>query len=111
MKLMRDWYTETNSGYETERDVVGTLQSWYDKGNLRVTHGDGKNVSEIFGLPYTSTSDFAAKWNVNATAHYRNNPQMGFDGVAITDKGIMVAVFTVFDLEGNEVGVAYIEMN
>ena len=111
MKLLKDWYRETASGYETERDAVGTLQTWYDKGNLRVTHGSGKNVEEIFGLPYTSSSDFAAIWNTNATAHYRNNPEMVFDGVAVTDKGIMVAVFTVYDLEGNEVGEAYIEIN
>lgn len=111
MKLLKDWYSETASGYETERDAIGTLKAWVDKGNLRLDHGSGHTVEEIYGLPYTSTSDFAAIWNVQAKAHYRNNPQMEFDGVALRKDRVFIAVFTVYDLEGNEVGTAYVEMN
>ena len=111
MELLKDWYGETTSGYETERDAIGTLKAWVDKGNLRVDHGNGNTVEEIYGLPYTSTSDFAAIWNVQAEAHYRNNPQMKFDGVALREDRVFIAVFTVYDLEGNEVGTAYVEMN
>ena len=111
MRLLKDWYTQTNSGYETERDAIGTLDAWVKKGNLRLDHGSGKTVEEIYGLPHTSTSEFAAIWNVQAKAHYRNNPQMEFDGIALREDGIFIAVFTVYDLEENEVGVAYIEMN
>ena len=110
MKLLKTWYMD-GAGYERERDAVGILQKWYDNGNLVVTHGYGKDVEEIFGLPYTSTSDFAAIWNTNASAHYNGNPQLHFDGVAITDKGYVIAVFTVYDLKGNEVGTAYIDMD
>ena len=110
MKLMRDWYKETASGHETERDAVGTLNGWY-KRNLTITHGSGRNAEEIFGLPYTSSSEFAAIWNCQAAAHYKGNPQIAFEGVALREDRHFVAVFTVYDFEGNEVGNAYVEMN
>ena len=102
---MTDWYSD-GKGYARERDVIGTLQSWFDKGNLVVTHGSGRNVEEIFGLPYTSTSDFAAVWNCNAEAYLKEKPQCYFDGVAITDGDYsrVVAVFTARDEQGNEIG-------
>lgn len=109
MKLLKNWYTD-GAGYERERDCVGTLQGWYDKGNIIVDHGYGKTVEDIFGLPYTSTSEFAAIWNTNASAHYKGSPNLHFDGVAITETGYVVAVFTVYDTEGNETGIAYIDM-
>ena len=109
MKLLKDWYRETASGYETERDAIGTLNGWY-KRNLEIVYGSGHTVEDIFGLPYTSTSDFAAVWNCQATAHYKGNPQMAFDGVALREDRKFVAVFTVYDIEGNEVGNAYVEM-
>lgn len=109
MKLLKEWYYD-NAGYERERDAKGTFQSWFNKGNLVVTHGYGRNVEEIFGFPYTSTSGFAAIWNTNATAHYKGSPNLHFDGVAITETGYVVAVFTVYDTEGNETGTAYIDM-
>lgn len=110
MKLLKDWYKETNNGYETERDAIGTLNGWYKK-NLVITHGSGNTVEEIFGLPYTSTSDFAAVWNCQAASHYKGNPQMAFEGVALSETKQFVAVFTVYDIEGNEVGNAYVEMH
>lgn len=110
MRLLKDWYTETASGYETERDAIGTLNGWY-KRNLEITHGSGKTVEEIFGLPYTSTSEFAAVWNCQAAAHYKGNPQMAFEGVALSEAKKFVAVFTVYDIEGNEVGEAHVTMH
>jgi hypothetical protein len=100
---LRDWYAD-GKGYARERDVVGTLQTWFDKGNLVVTHGDGKNVEEIFGLPYTSTSEFAAIWNCNAEAVLKEKPCCYFDGCAITEGNRIVAIFTARDEEGNEIG-------
>ena len=111
---LKDWYAD-GKGYERERDVVGTLQAWYDKGNLVVNkrHGStyGKGVEDIFGLPYTSSSSFAAIWNTNVEAHYVMNPALKFEGVAISEKGDIIAYFLVIDRDGNEVGDAYIQMN
>lgn len=115
MKLLKDWYSETASGYETERDAVGTLQSWYNKGNLVVNkqHGStyGKSVEDIFGLPYTSSSDFAAIWNTNVECHYVLNPALKFEGVAVSESRHIVAYFLVIDRDGNEVGEAYIQID
>lgn len=109
MKLMKDWYKETSSGYETKRDVIGTLQSWYNKGNLKIVYGKAeRKVEDTFGLPYTSTSDFAALWNTNVTAVYKKNDRWFFDGVAVSVDRKIVVVFTVLDDEGNEVGTKYI---
>ena len=109
MKLMKDWYSD-GRGYERERDAIGTLETWYRK-NLVIDRGSGRNIEEKLGMAYTSSSDFAAIWNVNGKAHYCMNPQMDFDGVALTEKGHFIAVFTVYDFEGNEVGEAYVYMN
>ena len=112
MKLMKDWYKETSSGYETIRDAIGTLKSWVDKGNLEITYPrTWKDMSDCFGLPYTSTSDFAAIWNCQADAHYKGNPNMVFSGVALTVNRKFVAYFMVYDNEGNEVGDAYVYMH
>lgn len=110
MRLMKDWY-EDGRGYARQKDAIGTLEGWYRK-NLTITYGNGKNVEEIFGLPYTSSSSHAMIGNCQAEAHYKGNPQMHFHHVAITESGkYIVAVFMVYDLEGNEVGEAYVYMN
>lgn len=111
MTLLKDWYANTASGYETERDAKGTLKAWIDKGNLEITYPKKwKDVEDCFGLPYTSSSGFAAIWNCQADAHYKGNPNMSFQGVALTDTKHFVAYFMVYDHEGNEVGDAYIYM-
>lgn len=101
MNKLKDWYYD-NKGYARERDVVGTLAGWY-KANLVITHGSGRTVEDIFGLPYTSTSDYAAVWNVQAEALYKRNLSWYFEGCAITDDGHIVAVFSERDTDGNEI--------
>ena len=110
MEKLKEWYTD-NKGYERERDAVGTLAAWYAKGNLILKRGSGRNVEEIFGLPYTSTSDYAAIWNCQAIATWKANPNAYFEGVALTTEGKFVAVFSVRDAEGNEVDWIDVEMN
>ena len=100
MKKLKEWYYD-NAGYERERDVIGTLAGWWKK-NLVLTHGSGRTVEEIFGLPYTSSSDYAAVWNCQAEAYYKGNPNWWFEGCAITDDSHIVAIFSERDKEGNE---------
>ena len=102
---LKDWYSD-GRGYERERDVIGTFAKWYRKGNLELHHGSGRNVEEIFGLPYTSTSDYAACWNCQAEATLKGSPWMYFEGLAISegDNPKILAVFSIRDPEGNEVG-------
>lgn len=99
---LKEWYFD-NAGYERERNVVDIFQRWFNKGNLVLKLGSGRNVEEIFGLPYTSTSDYAAVWNCQAIATLKGKPNWYFEGVAITEDMNIVAVFSVCDKEENEV--------
>ena len=56
-------------------------------------------VDELFGLPYTSSSDFAALWNTNTQARIRakNAPRLYFKGVAAAAKESAMRMFKKFD--------------
>lgn len=56
-------------------------------------------VDELFGLPYTSSSDFAALWNTNTQARIRakNAPHLYFKGVAAAAKESAMRMFKKFD--------------
>lgn len=92
MKL-KDWYFD-GKGYEREQACIKALQRFYDEGEIIVTRGTGKTLEELFGLPYTSSGAYAAKWNCQANAHYKNNPNMLFECVAIDENNCIVAQFS-----------------
>lgn len=56
-------------------------------------------VDDLFGLPYTSSSDFAALWNTNTQARIRakNAPHLYFKGVAAAAKESAMRKFKKFD--------------
>ena len=56
-------------------------------------------VNDLFGLPYTSSSDFAALWNTNTQARIRakNAPHLYFKGVAAAAKESAMRMFKKFD--------------
>lgn len=56
-------------------------------------------VDDLFGLPYTSSSDFAALWNTNTQARIRakNAPHLYFKGVAAAAKESAMRMFKKFD--------------
>ena len=82
-KKLKDWYTD-NHGDEREKRVKEVFSKWY-KRNLVIVRGEGRTVEDIFGLPYTSSSDFAALWNCQAKAYYKDNEKFFFEYLAITD--------------------------
>ena len=49
-----------------------------------------KNVIDFFGLPYTSSSSFAALWNTNTT--FTIEEGINLIGFAITENNILVAI-------------------
>ena len=102
VEKMKEWYGD-NKGYARERDVIETLAKWYAKGNLILKRGSGRTVEEIFGLPYTSTSDYAAVWNCQAEAVWKENPNYYFEGCALDIYQHVVAVFSERDTDGNEI--------
>lgn len=56
-------------------------------------------VDDLFGLPYTSSSDFATLWNTNTQARIRakNAPHLYFKGVAAAAKESDMRMFKKFD--------------
>ena len=77
---------------------------------LEFIHGRIENtVYNTFGLPYTSSGDFAAVWNTNTEARIKNTP-LYFEGVAINKDFAAVGVFTELDADGNEIGTVYREI-
>ena len=75
--------------------VIRTFASW-ERQNLRITHGKREHTTEdTYGLPYTSSSDFAGIWNTNVEAVLKSDETYHFVGVAITKENeIMVMLET-----------------
>lgn len=92
MRKIKDWYEIEYDVEATSRKVIRAFERWY-KANLRITHGSGQNVNYIFGLPYTSSSDYAALWNCQAEAELKADPQWKFNALAISNDLNIIAVF------------------
>ena len=71
----------------------------------------GFNIDDIFGLPYTSTSNFAAIWNTNTQAYFmddENKNKLYFDGVALDINNNPVYVYTEFNENNEEIDTRFI---
>lgn len=55
MKLKTEW----NDVEKTTNELLQLFNRWRIS-NLRITYGSGRTLEDIFGLPYTSSSDYAA---------------------------------------------------
>lgn len=91
MKKLTDWYID-DKGYKREKQVQKAFQKWY-RTHLHITHGSGRTVEEIFGLPYTSSSSCAMLGNCQAEATLVSDPQWKFDYLAISNDMEILAVF------------------
>ena len=92
MKKLTDWFPIENDVEKTGKKVIKAFEKWY-KGNITITHGDGRNVEYIFGLPYTSSSDYAALWNCQGEAYLNEDPQWKFNALAISEDREILVVF------------------
>lgn len=92
MNKLKDWYPIEQDVDATQKKVEKLFSNWYRK-ELAITRGSGRNVEEIFGLPYTSTSEWAGIWNCQAEARLKTDLQWSFLGLAITEDREVVAVF------------------
>jgi hypothetical protein len=92
MNKLKDWFPIENDVNATSEKVIKAFEKWY-KTNITITHGEGKNVEYIFGLPYTSSSDYAGLWNCQAEAYLNSDPQWKFNALAISEDRQILAVF------------------
>lgn len=92
MVKIKDWYPLEKDVEKTAKKVIRAFERWY-KANLTITHGSGHNAEYIFGLPYTSTSDWAGLWNCQAEAYLNSDPQWKFRSLAISEDNEILANF------------------
>lgn len=98
MKKIADWFDVEHDVEVTENKVVKAFEKWY-KANITITHGSGRNAEEIFGLPYTSSSQdedgdfYGSIWNCQAEAYLNADPQWKFRNLVISRDMEIVAVF------------------
>lgn len=92
MNKLNDWFDIHRDISKTSRQVIKTFERWYPS-NITITHGSGKNAEDIFGLPYTSSSDYAALWNCQAEGYLNEDPQWKFNALAISKDLDIIAVF------------------
>ena len=108
LNLLKDW--NTGAGYEaheeTAKQAAGALLR---SGCLEFIHGDKpRTAAEFFdGMPYTSTSDFAAVWACCNWEIKNKYKPATLDGIAIDENGRAVAVWTLYDENGDEIGTDY----
>lgn len=82
---------------KNERKAIRAARRLLCSGSLEIVGSD-----LIGGLVYTSSSCFAGLWNCNTSARKRGT-RAYFNGIAISDDGVPVAVYTEHDQNGNGV--------
>ncbi len=87
MKLLAEW----KDVERTSKELIRVFAIWR-LSNLRITVGRG-SLENIFGFPYTSSSDYAAIWNCQGEAVYKWSPEWRFEALAVNENGDAVAVF------------------
>lgn len=96
MKFIKEW----NNYEETTKKVHKAFARW-ERNNLLVLNGKrDKNIEYTYGLPYTSTSDFAMIGNTNCEAEYKKDRNLHFEYIAITEENEIVVA--LWDAEENE---------
>ena len=97
---LTDWQKVCGDVERTAQKVMRKFAKWYPE-NLKIIHGNGRNVEEIFGFPYTSSGSYAGIWNCQAEATYKFEKDFYFDGLAITEDRLIVALFSTGEITEN----------
>lgn len=88
MKLKTEW----NDVERTSKELMRLFNSWRIS-NLLITGNRGNSLEEIFGFPYTSSSNYAAIWNCQAGALYKWSVEWRFEGLAVSEHDDAIAIF------------------
>lgn len=86
--------------YERQYKIAVAAVKWLDK-SLRIVHGKReRNVEDTYGLPYTSSGEFAAIWNTNVDARSLNDLDLQFKGIALDKDNNPVIIWYMTDCDG-----------
>lgn len=79
------------------QEVTLLFSQWWRK-NLEVVNRNGSHATDdIFGLPYTSSSDYAGLWNTNADNYYKYDKNYSFQGVLLTYNNDAMALIRKYE--------------
>ena len=86
--------------YENQYKIAVAAVKWLDK-RLRIVHGKReRNVELTYGLPYTSSGEYAAIWNTNVDARSNDDLDLQFKGVALDKDNNPVIIWYMTDCDG-----------
>ena len=86
--------------YENQYKIAVAAVKWLDK-HLKIVHGKReKNVELTYGLPYTSSGEYAASWNTNVDARSLSDLDLQFKGVALDKDNNPVIIWYMTDCDG-----------
>lgn len=81
LNLLTEWDDDGHTMFEPFQKVA-TKAARTVRGLVEFVHGENVgSVSDVFGLPYTSSGDFAAIWNTNTAARLRRTGKSANDGL------------------------------
>lgn len=85
--------------YENQYKIAVAAVKWLDK-SLRIVHGKReRNVELTYGLPYTSSGEYAAIWNANVDARSKDDPNLAFKGMALDKDNNPVIIWYMTDCD------------
>ena len=86
--------------YENQYKIAVATMKWLDK-RLRIVHGKReRNVELTYGLPYTSSGEYAAIWNTNVDARSNDDLALQFKGMALDKDNNPVIIWYMTDCDG-----------
>lgn len=103
---MLDFITTPLKKEMTDKEIKKAIRvfSKWESENLKIVTGKKhSNVSDTYGLAYTSSSAFAGLWNCNTIAESSKKENFFFDGLAIAESGFTCAIFTEYNKDGEEI--------
>ena len=86
--------------YENQYKIAVAAVKWLDK-HLKIVHGKReRNVELTYGLPYTSSGEYAAIWNTNVDARSLSDLDLQFNGVSLDNDNntFIILYMTYFDV-------------
>ena len=88
------------TNYEKQHKIAVAAVKWLDK-HLKIFHGKReRNVELTYGLPYTSSGEYAAIWNTNVDARSNDDLALQFKGVALDKDNNPVIIWYMTDCDG-----------
>lgn len=113
LHLLQSWegrYTPENDYLKNKSIARKAARKLFQNNLLVFEQGEKpRTAAEFFdGMPYTSSSAFAAIWaGCNWQISKRGDKNLYLDGIAITDKGEAVVVWTEYNENREEIGEKY----